>query len=185
MPTEKYLEDLNKEIEEYNIQHHMASYSKYNMHLDVDNSEQLSEYIHNNYSSMDRKEMETVALKLLSDNQLKHTLLKFELENYVPKEINMNKDTFVKTCHSILIRYQSKAGGFKIDDTEWSTDTDVEGCVAFLNTVTKPNFVKEETQQYLKSLVNRLNNVATNYDVELKSDIYDGVVWVVIFAKNV
>lgn len=170
-----------KDLKHYHILHQLESYKNYNKKISLMNTEdqtQLAEYIHNNYNTMDETEMKILALKCLEINSIKKILLSFELENYneQPVEHLSLTDFMIKAQH-ILRRYQCKAGGFNVEDTEWivhktgSIEYDVmENEILFANTIAICDEEDDELEDYLNHILRRLNCIAKNIIVEIRED---------------
>ena len=84
-------------------------------------------------------------------------------------------------------RYQSKAGGFLIEDNEWiihrnnSTDYEIKkNQVVFENSVSIENIKDYDTINYLKKILLLLNKFSDKINVseEFIKSKKDGVVWI-------
>ena len=169
------------EMKKYILMHSLEAYKDYSdVSSDMSSEERkekenLAKYIYNNYDKMDEIEMKCIAMKCLELNQIKRILLSHELENYKEKGKTMSLDEFHKQVLKYLHRYQHKAGGFLMEDTEWKvtrfSDENnydlLENEILFSNTLDKSDVNDEETYEYIRSLVRRLNMLAKNIEVTM------------------
>lgn len=172
---------------------------------EMQRKEDLANYIQNNYDTMDTIELYKTALKCLSEHDIRRILLNHELIYY--KETNNKKmtlDEFGKKAMIILNRYQSKAGGFLLEDNNWRLykheDTDntntntntyrrhevMKNEIVFENTFDITDFDDLETEVFLKRIVNRLQMIGSNIDVELRfiTDEKDKIIYTLIWATD-
>jgi len=82
-------------------------------------NEKLAKLIHDDFNKMTNEEMKHFVIKCFSPAKIKQELLKFELEHYVPEKIGTNITEIDNEIKKILCRYQSKAGGFCLEDHKW------------------------------------------------------------------
>lgn len=175
------MSDIEKELKQYHILHKLEKYKNYNNKIKLLNKEEeskLAEYINKNYNTMDEIEMKMIALKCMDINDIKKHILSFELENYIQEPVeHMELTDFIKQVKKIFIRYQCKAGGFIIEDIEWtihktgSHDYDIlENEILFANTIAVCDEDDIELENYFNNLLPRLNSVAKNITVELRED---------------
>ena len=191
--SNEYYNDKQKEMIEYN-----------NEHIKVKNNVSFCFKTNNVIDTqtllidnLNRDKMEKILLKCLSDNQIKSLLLQYELQNKCEKNECINDissiDNFIKQSQVILKRYQHKAGGYLLEDTDWEVHTDMSSKhdlssneVWFVNSASKPSVQNKETIRYIKSIVSLLNNICKNIDVsntfiESKSN---NIIWTVIKCKD-
>jgi len=175
------MSDIEKEMKQYHHLHQIEQCKNYNNKVHTmkeDNKTELADYIHTNYNTMDEIEMKTIALKCLDQNSIRKILLSFELENYQEQPVeNMSLTDFTIKARKILQRYQCRAGGFNIEDTEWivhqagSIDHEVmDNEILFVNTIAVCDEEDDELEEYLNNIIKRLNSIATNITVEIRED---------------
>lgn len=188
--------DMEKEMKKYNLMHILENgknYANISHSKSKNERQELAEYIHTNYDNMDDIEMKAFVLKCLDMNEIKKILLLFELKNYKNKHISqkMSLSDFKNKAICLFNRYQSKAGGFLIEDTEWivydNTTTKYEineNELLFENTINICDVDNDETIMYLDYMVKRLNSLAKNIYVEWRqrkndhSKVMSLLIWV-------
>lgn len=170
---------LELEMKKYNLLHNLEKHNNY-----INNvrkkphtvKKDLAEYIRSNYDTMDETEMKIIAMKCLDVNEIKKTLLFYELKNYkrAPSTI-MTLEKFKIHAVNIFNRYQCKAGGFCIEDNEWMVydksciKYDVsENELLFENTICVVDNDDIETDIFITYLIKQLNHVATNIYTEFR-----------------
>lgn len=153
-----YLLDNNKN---YN-------YSKYNKGTQEYKTE-LALYIANNFNKMDINEMKYIVLKCLSEQDYKRILLEYELLHQPSNQQDeiLTLDMFIEKAKKILNRYQSKGGGYKLEDIEWTIIKDDDDCVYFENTIDSKLINDDELNIYFDKILERLNELSMNIQVEL------------------
>lgn len=175
------MSNIEKEMKQYHHLHQIEECKKYNnkiCKIKEDDKHKLAEYIYHNYSTMDEIEMNIIALKCLDQNSIKKILLSYELENYQESPVeHMSLTDFANKAQQILRRYQCKAGGFNMEDTEWvihkkdSIEHDVmENEILFVNTIAVCDEEDDELEEYLGNIMRRLNSIAKNITVEIRED---------------
>ena len=182
---------LKKQMNQYNNLHKIDSERNYGNDT-VKGNNNLGKIIHDNYNDMSDDELKYFAIKCMSRKKIRKELLEYELKNYDPLPEDLTLDEFTKKATKIINRYQSKAGGFLIEDMQWilhksdSNDYSVKSNeVLFENSINKLDIFDSETDTFLKRLVNRLNNLATDVNVSLQhSDPEDGVIWLQIWCYH-
>lgn len=150
--------------------------------------ELLAQHIHDNYDKMDISEMKFLALKCLSDTDYKRILLEYELQNKPSDQKNdtLELDEFISKAVQILNKYQSKGGGYKLEDTCWKLVKD-DDSVIFENTIDSKLVNDDELNIYLDKIVERLSELSMNIDTELYIEKYQKerlVVIRIISTKN-
>lgn len=164
----------------YNTLHEIDSHKNYGINssvkklpIELEDTEKLAEYIHNNYNKMDDCEMARLASKLTTKDDIKSRLLSFELQFYQPKESKeMSLDSFLNEAKKVLHRYHQKAGGYYIEDSEWTVHrNDSDEYSVMPNEVVLENSVSSRfvtrSADYLGLLIDRLNKIASNISVKL------------------
>ncbi len=151
----------------YGIQHTNADYI-------------LAEHIHNNYDHMSLEEMKHVVLKCLTEKDIRHILLKYELKYIQRKPSCVSLEQFKKIAIKYLHRYQSKAGGFRIGDCDWTIhDTTSRKYtinaneIVFENTINDNELHTRETVEYLEGILRLLNSISSQVVVTLHTKFYD------------
>lgn len=178
--------------------------TKYNLYVELDNSyldeeesttqsEQLSEYIYNNFNKMSEIELKYMINKCISKKDITKIILTYELLHYKPEPKQMALDEFIKEVSSILQRYQGKAGGYSIEDSIWAVhkrDSEryemEDNEVVFENTLFITSERDEETALFMKRIINRLESISTNFELELqfKKDRKNQVIYIIIWASD-
>ena len=119
---------------------------------------------------------------------MKRILLEYELKNFkqnVDKVKEMTMDEFIKEATFLLNRYQCKAGGYHIEDCEWTMYTSEtipdngehyvkDNEILFVNSIDNNDLENDEVDSYLNLLVDRLDSLADNIDVELRYSESEG-----------
>jgi hypothetical protein len=148
----------------------------------------LASLINKNINKFSKKEKEIFLIKCLSEGEMDNLLLKYELENFLPDKLKINcfKD-FINTASQLLNRYQSKAGGYLIEDNEWiihkndSKDYEISiNQVVFENSVSIENIRDYDTINFLKKILLLLKRLSNNINVseEFIKSKKDGIVWI-------
>lgn len=185
-------ENKNKEIKILQL-YDDINCSDYDSDDDVNNDKiELAKFINENLNYMTPEEMKHIILKvnkLQGEKKLKYELLKFELKYYKPDPQNMDIDTFTQKAISLLTRYQSKSGGFRLEDQIWKIHKKnsikysiLENEVIFENSINKTNYYDNETKKYIKRVANLLNGLSHNIKVTSKNiEFYkDKIIWILI-----
>ncbi len=143
---------------------------------DKETNEMLATYLHDNLDIMDEIEMRNIISKCFPIHKLKNKLLEFEFYNMpiVNQEREITLEQFSKEAESILLRYQSKAGGFCLEDNEWIKNTSIDSEyplrdyeVVYENTIDINDANNLETENYIQQLIDILNSLSTNIDVNV------------------
>lgn len=149
-------------------------------------NKELALFINKNFNNLTLKEKQIFLLKCLNESEIDNILLKFELENLTLHNIDNFKE-FVSKAYKLLNRYQSRAGGFLIEDNEWilhdskSNDYEIkENQVVFENSVAISNIKDYDTINFLKKILSLLKNLSNKVIVseEFIKSKKDGVVWI-------
>jgi hypothetical protein len=190
------IKQIETEMKRYNTEHKLETLKNYNLFLSKDNIDkrlELAKYIHDNYNTMDDIEMQTMLTKCLDIHKIKSLLLQYELENYEEEELKkyMSLDEFKKKALYIFTRYQCKAGGFLMEDSEWiihdktTTNYDVkENELLFENTINIIDVNNNEIDTYLFYIIKRLTSLSENIDVELRQQVKNKTVHLLIWVTD-
>jgi hypothetical protein len=178
---------MEHEMKIYNTLHQMEKYKNYSPYLSSTNlqqSHEFADYIHNTYNTLSDEEIKQLTLKCLSVNDCKHLLLLHELKYHQiqPKE-HMTIDEFTKIALYYLNRYQCKAGGFFIEDTEWTVKQS-QSEVLFENTVFYKYSNDYDTCLFLDLIINKLNSIAKNITVELREKNDSKIIYILLWATD-
>ncbi len=165
-----------KELKKYNnLQQLDNNCNKPSCGLSIEERRDLARYIHKNYDKMDESEMKHIVTKCLDLNTIKSILMSFEFSYYNTKPTDMTLDKFIVRAMSMFDRYQSKVGGFLIEDKKWvihKSDskyfTVSENGILFQNTIDVLDNNDYGTNEYLNKLVSKLNKLSTNINVKLE-----------------
>jgi hypothetical protein len=186
MDISRILKDEHKREQEmklYNIKHNLEKNKNYINRVNTvskNEKHELGKYIYNNYDKMDEIEMKLFVLKCMDINEIKRTLLLYELKNYQHKSPKNTKtlNEFKYDALKVLKRYHWKAGGFFVEDSDWiihnttSTNHEIrENELLFENTISRCDVDDDETDMYLQLLVDRLNLIAKNITVEIRMKV--------------
>ena len=142
---------------------------------------------------LDEIEMKKLAMNCLGINDIKRILLNFELNNCKEEPTRMSLEEFSPIAKNLLRRYQSKAGGFLLEDQQWNfydkstVKYNVRSNeVLFENTININDFDDEDTEFFLNKLVDRLKMVATNIKIDLRymKEKKNKIVYLLIWCKN-
>ena len=189
--------DLQKEMKVYDFMHRLESSKNYLFPDDEkpkEERQELAEFIHNNLYKLDEIELKNIVLKCMTSKDIIKYLLSYELKNYNIKCVEqMSLDEFLPIALSYLNRYQWKAGGFFIEDDQWTVyrhgdydmNTDVkENEILFENTIYFTYSHDHDTAFYLDNLIDILNSIASNIDVEIRENREGKIVHLLIWATD-
>lgn len=133
----------------------------------------ISTLLVKDYNNMTDTELRQLVLHTMTDKEIRSRLLRHELRFYEqhPRYI-CTLDKFKIEVHRILTRYQHKAGGFKIDDREWTYHDHMSkrykiypNELVIENTISADYINDAECCEYLKLLLRRLNMVSSNINI--------------------
>ena len=183
----KHLNEMEKLKNYNNDQNFSASDKSYLTSSDI------AQLIRENFNVMTLEEKKTILAKCMSVNRVNKELLEFELQHYKQKPQEMTLNKFKKCALKIFDRYQWRAGGFLIEDREWTVHTDTskhydvrQGELLFVNSVSNADEDDNETSTYLKRLLHLLNTLCANIKVELRYQHpkKDGIDWILIWCTD-
>lgn len=152
-------------------------------------SPEMGEYIHKYFDMMNEQELLMIATKCISKNKLKQILLQYELKNWIPLKKKMTINEFAKIAQKLLHRYQSRAGGFMIEDREWTLHKHGSNKynlrkneILFENTLSDDYRTDKETREYLFDIILLLNKLSDNITVSLHNMVSerDTIQWLMI-----
>lgn len=193
---------IGDDIKKYNTLHQIYAYKNYDnfnvakKKMSSTYETELANYLHDNYDYMSKEEMCHMLIKCLNIIQVKKLLLEFEFYNYRPTPVAyMSFSEYIPICRKLLVRYQSKAAGFDLDDTEWrlythdvKNDYDLDSNeIIFENTINYKDNDKDENIGFFVRLENILDNIAENMDVKvtyLETDKDDKIYVVIINVRD-
>lgn len=191
-------------MEAYNEQHRLERERCYDSDDDYSDEDSdyevkkvIAKFIRDKFDSLSEDEMRKIVIRCMSLKKVKSELLKFELKHYEQEtNKNINLQEFAAIAEKILNRYQGVAGGFKVEDFEW---TQVErktqylgnnfevkkNEIVFLNSIDKLDKNDNELSLYLKRIVEYLDNISNKVDVRhvIKESPKDGLYWILIRCK--
>lgn len=188
---------IEQELFTYNVLHQLEKFKNYNLNdwntNTLEQNTDSAKYLHENMDKMDEIEMGNYLLKCIGPIEIKKQLLTFEFKNYKYELVDsMSLDEFTKKAIVLINRYQWKAGGYLIEDNEWTVyKTDFENSnynvkkyeVLFENTLDKSDLNDEETYDFINQLLKHLNSLCKNIKVEFKQEIEKRIVklllWIV------
>lgn len=168
--------DSGKDMKIFNFMHNLDWYSDEDaIDASSEKSKDLAKFIYDNYHKMDDNEMKVIALKCIDIRDIKRILLNYELIHLEQKIQKMTLNEFTVKAMNLLSRYQGKAGGFLLEDNQWtlhrmsSTYYDVkENEILFENTMNKCDMEDQQTNEYLLNILKRLENISENMNIELR-----------------
>ena len=195
-----------QEMEEYAKLHKLEACKNYGHNKDEiidDNKIKLASYIHNNFSDdTEPNTMKDTLLKCMTIKQMKKILYEYELKYYKLKDQGTSSlEEFKEQAEKIIKRYQWKGGGYYIEDIEWtvythatsdgfqnnSTYTVKDNQILFENSVHNLNAHDNDTINYMNRLVSRLNNLASNIEVEYEfynNDEIKDITWILLWGTD-
>lgn len=118
--TKKISDDLKKKrdrLDEY--KNKVEINNKFTDYF-ISDSNDIAKLIHANIESMTHEDQYTIITKILNPIHMKHILLDYELKNIDLNCKMENMYDFVKFTQKSLSRYNWKAGGFLLEDSEWT-----------------------------------------------------------------
>lgn len=176
--------NISDQINEYNNKFNKYKNKKYCNNIDGDNK--LAEQIYNEYNNNDIK---TLFDNIISENFIRHNLLKYELHNYIPLKKEMSMAELLDIIYNYIDRYQFKAGGFLLEDFKWKlylpTDSKynlLENQLLLENSTTEYGSYNNETKEYLDKLIQLINNTS-NIKSKYKFKYTNNIVWVIIIIN--
>ena len=184
-----------EEMMKYIKAHEQEALNNYGYDKDKtdEKKQKIATFIHDHYDTMTINEMKNMVLECMKEKKIRKELLEFELRYYSKQSGAMSIKKFTKFAKEILDRYQSKAGGFWIEDMDWeihrseSEKYDVKNHeVLFANSVDKTDKDDNENLHYLKRLVTRLNSLSE--EIEVKYEFYGpekGLIWIGIWCTRI
>lgn len=187
----------NEELKIYNVIYDMDRHGNY-YPLPQSYNEQtktMAKFIHDNYDKFTDDELKIHAMKCIMSNDARRILLDHEFYNYEfendTKE-TMSLQQVKKYIGKFFYKYQSKAGGFYIEDSVWSyydnkiNDKIPEYKIMFENTVDKIDFVEIETTSYIERLDEIFNVIAKNIKCTITINKLEGegIISVQIWLKD-
>jgi hypothetical protein len=188
--------DSEKIMKEYDILHKLEKQKNYSLKNEDKKNYHLAKFLYQNFDQMDGIEMKELAMKCLTENELKSILLNFELTYYKEKpQKYLSLEEFLIKAQMILNRYQGKAGGFLLEDTEWEVyrphDSNqkydlMENEILLVNSIDVTDYDDSETEKYIKKLVNRLKSIAENIKIDMryKNSEKDKIIYILLWVKD-
>ena len=134
----------------------------------VDNKEDIAQFIYENYDKMKDEDIKYYVTKCLSVQDMRRILLEFELRHKrSEQQANMlEHEEFIKCAVQILNKYQSKGGGYKLEDTQWKISLRTPLKIKFTNTIDVALIDDDDVNIFIDQIVDRLNQLSINYKVE-------------------
>lgn len=190
--------DMEQIMKKYDVLHNLEKQKNYDNKIETKTDEEkteLAKFINDNFDKMDDVEKRMMAIKCLDVNEIKKILLLFELKNFKPRTLKyLSLNDFKNKAINIFNRYQCKAGGFLMDDTEWkiydfkSMEYEVnENELLFVNTINEIDNDDYECDLFLKYLIKQLNSICENIVVQLRqtSRKKSKVIKFLLWAKDI
>lgn len=123
---------------------------------------------------MTQEEKRIYLHKCITPKEMDKIILWHEMKTLRYDGAMMTMEDFVKTAKKILLRYQSKAGGFYFDDIQWKVYTKsskkydlYENQIFLENTIHIDYAHNAETTKYLTHLTKIMQSIAKNIKVKL------------------
>ncbi len=194
-------EQKKKEVAKFNIQSEKDLERNYlignKLNMTDDQKKSLANKIYCNLNnenhSLEIDEMKKIVLVCMHPNEIKSKLLHFELKYFEEEKKPMDLEEFKKQTISILQRYQSKAGGFRMEDIDWTLHTsnsDIydmeENEILFENSINKCDYLDAETNSFLRLLIKRLSSLTDDIMVELRfvESEEDNLYWILLWCTH-
>lgn len=165
-------------MEKYNYLVQLDRLKNYNCGITDNYDQEKAQIIHDNFDKLDGFGKRNLLAKCLSDREVDMYLLRFELINYNDKthsEQELSLDEFEKKAIQIINRYHWKAGGYKIEDSEWiihNSDSNsyevLFNELLFENTIDRSDVKDEETEFFMDHLIKQLSSLSKNIKVEYR-----------------
>jgi hypothetical protein len=154
----------------------------------------IVQHIAKDYHNMTDFELNQLVVKTMTNKEIRSRLLLHELRFYeqTPKYM-CSLDKFKQEVQKLLIRYSHKAGGFKIDDREWTCHDHASkqykiyvNELVFENTISKDYISDAECCEFLRLLIKRLNMIAINIRVTFHTHYVprDQIYYLLLKCKN-
>lgn len=174
---------IQSSIQQYNLLKNDESFISQSLSVDIpsESFKLLSEM------SLDTINDELYELyKLITPTKyIIHDLLKYELMNISPLRVQVNVESFIELAMFYLNRYQHKAGGFSLEDSDWTVYTssnkkyDInDNIVIFENSTTD---LRDEI--YLDSICKLLNKITLNSKTKVKMPYTSPILWILLKTK--
>jgi hypothetical protein len=184
MDIEKHLFDETQppkdKLKLYNFLHHIEDHGNYSSNLSQHINTELAEIISKKYHLMTPEEMKHIAMRCLSENDVRRILLNYELKNLHREQTDVKLEEFAKIAQRILSRYQCKAGGFYFGDSSWTIHTWTSekyeiyvNEIVFENTLSSTSLHEHDTTEYLRDILVALNKISTRVKVTIHSKYVD------------
>jgi len=130
---------------------------------------------------------------LLSEEYIKKIISEFEFYNITIDKEDMTFEEFVNKCVELLNRYTYTAGGFRLEDNEWTIfrkgaeKYDLhENEIIFENSVLTIYEDDYETTKFLNRLIELINNICDKYIIScamVKCE-RSGISWILLVVKE-
>ena len=179
--------DKDYEMRYYKHLHYINNNDKRNKNID-DNKNAL--FLNENLKKMNLEEKKSFLFKCVDEKTITKLLLKFELENLIPKKNNnLDLKEFSRIVKNLINRYQHNAGGYQLEDKEWnyydskSEDYSLEeNEIIFENSIFEDNINDSETIDFINNLTNLLDKLSDNINVnyEMVKSKKESLVWILI-----
>jgi hypothetical protein len=202
MSESKYI-NKSDEMKLYNEMHKIALLQNYIMdenigpmfsdEHDINKVELAKNICSKNLCNIEYGEKNILASKCISEKKIDMELLKFELKYLPVTTVNyMELDDFKLAAKALLKKYQWKAGGYYIEDIDWITHKKGSkyslgaNQLVLENTIDTSDCHSEEFVNFMKKILNILNNMANNIDVRIKYETSktDSLTWIIIKCSD-
>lgn len=180
---------IKSTIDKQNVSYDISNRENYNNYkYQVSNNEDFAQFIYENYHDFKDEDIKYLVTRCLSIEDMRRILLEFELThrpNYQSSSI-LSTNEFILAATKILNRYQSKGGGYKLEDSIWNINTVSPVKIKFTNTIDISLIDDEDLNIFVDTIVNRLNELSINYKVSssYKDDTNMKLAVITISAKK-
>lgn len=154
-------------------------------------SNEVVDELHEKFDDMSMQEKRNFIQKVYTDKQVDRELLRYELKHYSPKVKCQSLEEMVNYTKKTLSRYQWRAGGFYIEDSEWEehdenspTFSVKEGEYLFLNSVDKKDAYELSFKKFLLLLEKHLNKATKKFRVKIMLEEKKSITFVYLYLKK-
>lgn len=167
-------------------------YSDYEYNIKDEEKSLAFKMKNNNYKKISHSEKIKLLPKHVSEQRIERELLKYELKHYIPTKEKHNLKSFLRETMSLLKRYQCKAGGYYIEDYEWTVyendfkNREVSSNDIYLeNSIDKFDAKDYDTVLFMKRIIRILDSLSDDIDVtyEMEESKEDDLSWVYIIVE--
>jgi hypothetical protein len=174
------LEKSTAEMSDYCNDHKLELCNNFGLNYLTKGNGELAKYLHQNFNTMDDEEMSIMLKKCLSTTDKKRILLEYELKYFNETPRKMTLEDYTKYVHMLLKRYSWKAGGFLLEDHEWTMENHGSSVVVFKNSMHREDLDNYESLMYIDRITRRLNTICGTISATFDYVAEGSVVWITI-----